>query len=191
MIVFVDMDGVAADIIPYWLYRYNTDFQDDLSYEDITCWGLEKLVKPLCGEHIRDYLDDPGFFAKARVIDGSIDALRDISDKGHKVYFATHTPETSRTAYYEKCTWADRHFPFIGGDHVIAVKDKSVLLGDVLIDDKPENLVAFQGRRVLYDQPWNRSFLEGASWFTQYAVKRGKDWLEAKKIILSCDNSKC
>lgn len=190
MIVYVDMDGVVADIIPYWLYRYNTDFLDDLSYEDIRCWNLETLVKPLCGEHIRDYLDEQGFFAKARVIAGAIDALREISFS-HKVYFATHSPETSRTAYYEKCTWVDRYFPFIGGDRVISVKDKGLLLGDVLIDDKPENLIMFQGRRVLYDQPWNRSFLEGVSWFEAYEIKRGKDWLEVKSIIMSMGYSKC
>lgn len=161
MIIYVDMDGVVADIMTEWLALYNRDWHDCLGPEDIPRWGIHHLFKRECNVNVYQYLAVPGLFARAPVIEGAVKALKELHEEQHDIYFATASPINSTTAFGEKCEWVDEHFPFIGGRKVIGIRDKHLLQGDILIEDYPENLKKFSGLRILFDQPWNRSEEDG------------------------------
>lgn len=171
------MDGVVANIIDHWLDEYNKDWNDNKTKEDIKTFGIEKYVKPECGPFIMDYIYRKDFFMKASVYEGSQHYLKKLKDEGHDIYFATSSP-ICLNAMIEKHRWVDEHFHFIGSERVVMLKNKSLLNGDILIDDYEKNLNHFQGMRILFDQPWNRNALNGTflhlkNWKEIYETIRG------------------
>src|SRR5574340_1102112 len=69
--IFVDMDGVVANIIDHWLDEYNKDWNDNKTSKDMKSFGLEKYVKPECGPFVFDYMYRKKFFRKAKVYENS------------------------------------------------------------------------------------------------------------------------
>ena len=57
--VAVDVDDVCADLLTEWLYRYNLEYEDNLTVADVDRWDLSEQVKPECGKKIYNYLRDP------------------------------------------------------------------------------------------------------------------------------------
>lgn|SRR5574343_271562 len=154
--VFCDMDGVIANCLDYWLEKYNKDYDDDLKPEDIVSYNTHKYVKPECGLKIYDYILEEGFFLNATCLQEDIDELRRLHDSDIDVHFATKAPFNSKYVMREKCQWVDKHFPFIGSNKIIFLQNKSLLRGDFLIEDCPDNLVDFKGIKILYTRPWNQ-----------------------------------
>jgi 5'(3')-deoxyribonucleotidase len=68
--------------------------------------------------------------------------------------------------------WLEEHMPFLPYSRLILIHDKHLLQGDMLVDDKPENLVAFRGHRVLFNRPWNKTLNTGImeSWLTRVST---------------------
>jgi 5'-nucleotidase len=153
MIIFVDVDGVCADLGTAWLARYNRDYNDHLTINDLTDWGMTKFVKPECGNKIDEYLNDPSLYDEVESIPGSLIMVDRLRDMHHRVIFATSCPWQSAG---RKFKWLCDHGFEPGYKDYIEVNDKSLLLGDALIDDGFHNIESFNGLGILYDQPWNR-----------------------------------
>jgi 5'(3')-deoxyribonucleotidase len=162
MRILVDVDGVLADIHTPWLGMYNADWHDHLRLCDITRWEMHELVKPECGKKIYDYLARPDFYRRASVIPCALEGVKELRRFGEVVFVTSGFFET-------KLEWLSRN-GFIGADwrfskDVVMCQDKSMVIGDVLVDDRPVNLKGFTG--ILFDQPWNRSelvYLRAYSW---------------------------
>jgi 5'(3')-deoxyribonucleotidase len=152
MIVYVDMDGVIVDLLTPWLAQYNEDFRDSVKPEDIKEWDTSKFVK--CGKLIFNYLDHEGIWFNAPPYPGAIEMLKKWHDQGHELYLAT-TPWHSKYCLIEKVLWVNKHLPFLGCERLIFTHNKGLLRGDILIDDKPENLTGFRGARVLHEKSWS------------------------------------
>lgn len=161
MNIFVDVDGVCADLITPWLAWYNETWDDSLKPEDITEWRLEPFVKKECGKQIEEFLLKDFIYNSVKPIPGALEGIRMLREKGHRVIFATS--ETIGMGG-RKLSWLiDNYFldQDIGQryfDDYIEVHDKGLLAGHVLIDDNPDNIMAFKGIDLLFDQPWNRNF---------------------------------
>jgi 5'(3')-deoxyribonucleotidase len=158
MIVFVDVDDVCANLVPEWIRLYNRDFNDTLDYNTISTWSIGDFTVPECGDRIYEYLYYPDLYDRIIPVDCSLDGVNLIRECGHRVVFAT----TSTPVQMErKHTWLKRngYFDFMGNEKkdYIAVGDKSLLCGDVLIDDCVHNTSVFKGVSILYSRPWNNS----------------------------------
>jgi 5'(3')-deoxyribonucleotidase len=90
---------------------------------------------------------------------------------GHEVYIAT-APFPSDNCMWEKKMWFENHLSFLAPSRLCILHDKHLLRGDMLVDDKPENLVAFNGHRILFNQPWNINLTTGIleHWFTRVST---------------------
>jgi 5'-nucleotidase len=153
----MDVDGVLADLHAEWLRRYNADYGDAMTQDDIICWDFHKLVKPECGTHIYDYLSQPDLYERVVVLPGAQDAVQQMRDRGDRVVYVT---SNAKGMTDQKWSWLERNgFLDRAADLVIAT-DKALVLTDVLVDDALINVRAFRGPAVLVTRPWNR----GESW---------------------------
>lgn len=174
MLVLCDVDSVIADLMPAWLGMYNKDFDDDLSIDDITNWDMTKFVKPECGKQIYKYLERSDLYDSVLMIDVAWEGVQYIRKLGHRVVFATSGVHT-----VSKFEWL-RQNDFNPGTHAedyVVIYDKTLLRGDLLIDDRDENILNFNrigGHTILFSQPWNTKF----EWH-----KRAYDWYDVIRIV--------
>lgn len=155
MNILCDVDGVCANHLPEWVRVYNKDWNDNLDYRTINEWDMTKFVKPECGTQIYKYLSMPGLYDKVHSIPGAYDGVEYIRSLGHRVIFVTAGAHHGG----EKYDWL-RHHKFNPGkyaeDFVVAY-DKSLIRGDMIIDDRYENVYNFgKLKSILFDAPYNQ-----------------------------------
>jgi 5'-nucleotidase len=170
-ILLVDIDDVCADFVGKLLRLYNADYHDCLTAEDLTEWDMTKAVKAECGFRIYDYFKRPGMFGgdDLALMPGAYGALSRLSGSC-EIWAVSSVP---RYAARDRAAWVRRKLPMVKGT-VIASK-KSSVWGDVLIDDKPENLHGGAFFGILMDRPHNRSY--GGP------EPRVFDWNQAEELI--------
>ena len=77
-----------------------------------------------------------GFFAKLQEIEGAVDAYRKLSQQNNfDVYILTAPSFYNPTSYTEKRLWVEQHMGFDYVKDLIICHNKSLLIGDYLIDD--------------------------------------------------------
>jgi 5'-nucleotidase len=158
--VLVDVDSVVCDLHAEWLRRYNADYNDSLTNEDIKEWSLLPFVKPECGDRIYDYLEEDLYGLTTPVIKGAQEGLERLRRAGDYITFVTSC--VSPGMFDPKVEWLRREGMLYRGDGFVAVlkgTSKLVVNGDVLIDDYSDTVREFVnvGRiAVLFTQPWNR-----------------------------------
>lgn len=158
MTIFVDMDEVIADAYGAHLELYNKEYNADLKIGD--CHGLEawEAVPGQHRESVRNHARREGFFGDLEVIPDSREVLGELA-KAHRVYIASAAMEFPNSLR-EKSDWLDRYFPFIPWQRRILCGDKTILRGDLLIDDRAKNLKYFTGRTLMFTSPHNMADTE-------------------------------
>jgi 5'(3')-deoxyribonucleotidase len=152
--ILVDVDSVVIDLMPTWLSYYNDDYHDQLTVNQITEWDMCKFVKPECGDKIYDYLHDASLYDSVRPIDGAISSIHWLRQHSYDVRFVTSGVQPA------KIEWLGNHgllldSNFLFSRDVVVAHDKSIINGDILIDDNSENCSSFSGSSILFAQPWN------------------------------------
>ena len=152
-IIAVDVDGVLADIHTPWLARYNKDYNDDFTIQDIKSWGIEKYVKKECGKKILGYLGDPSLYEDTLPVLDSRYGVNILRNVGFRVVFVTDASFNPNL----KMKWLQKwNFLTDTKDYYEAV-DKSLIAADYLIDDRKENVQSAYGKGIIFSQPWNRT----------------------------------
>lgn len=157
-----------ADAVGQFIAWYERDFGVKYTKEQLEGTRLAHIVPAEHREKVVGYPHQPGFFRDMPVMEDSQMVLEELS-KRHEIYIASAAMEFKHSLY-DKYEWLDEHFPFIHWKQRILCGDKSVLRGDVLIDDHDFNLSVFTGRPVMFSAPHNVHF-------TQY--ERLNNWKEA------------
>lgn len=161
MHILVDMDDTIAN----WQDR----FDEELHYfgqealfiprkNERTCFDLHKDRTTRESEIINEIMDMEGFYADLAPIEGAIDALYSMLAAGHEVSLVTSPWLSNATCVQDKYDWVREHLGDDWVDRVIITKDKTLIEGDVLIDDKPEIHGKAEPKwvHILFDQPYNR-----------------------------------
>ena len=167
------MDEVMADAVSEHLKRYNRDFGERLTVDDLEGKWLWDVVDRSRHAMLESYMRSEDFFAVLGVMPEARRVLHALQDK-YDVFIATAAMEvpTSFTAKYE---WLARHFPFITPSNIVFCGDKSILQADFLIDDNPRQLRRFSGQGILFHSHHNIHVTE---------FPRVKDWLEVEGMFL-------
>lgn len=128
-------------------HRYSTDhFLDDAE---------RRLMRDIC--------DGPGWFSSLPLVDGARDGLERLAEL-MDVWICTKPLRAAwRTCASEKTAWVERNLGPHWTDRLIITPDKSLVTGDVLLDDAPylEWLERASWTSVIYPASWNG---EGSQW---------------------------
>lgn len=161
MRILIDMDDVLAD--------FDGDF--------LRCWRKkhpEKMYVPL-EERKSFYVKEsypvdlhplvteiytaPSFFRTLPPVAGAVEAVKEMEQMDLELFICTSPLNAYRNCVLEKYEWVEQHLGLDWVKRIILTKDKTLVKGDFLIDDKPvitgvESVPAWE--HILYDRPYNR-----------------------------------
>lgn len=89
-------------------------------------------------DKIQSVMNAPGFYESLEPVDGAADALSDMLDAGYDVAIVTSPWLANPTCASAKFASLDGHFGKGMSKRAIITSDKTRVIGDYLIDDKPE-----------------------------------------------------
>lgn len=162
--VLIDMDGVICDYTGrildlatkrFNLPRYAAKHVGEFYTERVFPKNYQKLVDELSLEK--------GFFLKLKPLPFAKKAVEQLlADTRFSVWICSAPKKTSPYCHSEKFLWLRNHFGQGVAERLILTRDKTLVRGDYLIDDKPtiegENPTP-SWKHVIFDQPYNRTVM--------------------------------
>lgn len=159
MRILCDIDGVMADCLKHWINLLNRYHNEGLIHSDITEWDVHPFCKNATPQQVYGFLNEPGFFLHLDPIPGAVETVQKFIADGHEVVFVTACTH----GHKDKRTWLQRHLPDFDLKNLIFAERKELVHGDVLIDDRPLNLRAWQkahpdGTAICFAHPYNKEY---------------------------------
>lgn len=157
-IVCFDFDDVLSDFLGSIIDLYNQKMNSSLTCEDVTDWDLSNVGDIQVFNNI---LTSNDFWDKIREKGNSMRVLQMlINDGRYDIYIITACNHTYE--YHKKVEFILDHVPGFNPSRIIPCKDKALIRGDILIDDKVDNCKECSEfmRVLLMDMPHNRDCTE-------------------------------
>ena len=160
-VVLIDMDNTIVDwdleFGKRWIARRPDDTLDLIKQRKH--FELEQNfpadTKPMAIE----IMSEPGFYAALEPQPGAVEAIKEMTDAGLHVLLCTSpTPFQYETCVAEKYAWVREYLGSEFLERIIITRDKSVIRGKVLIDDKPHvkgQCDTPDWTQILFEQPYN------------------------------------
>ena len=168
--LIVDMDGLLADVYQQFINFEEKESGKRIQLSEVT--GINEIEAFPNGKiHVRQ----EGFFRTAPVIPEAVETLKELQNK-YEVFIVSAAMEFPNSLR-EKYDWLEEHFPFISWKHIVLCGYKTIVKGDIMIDDHFKNLDYFEGRTLLFHQPHNANNQE-------HAHERVKNWKEIASKLL-------
>lgn len=161
MNILVDMDGVICE----WDAAYDEalDLHGDAAANiprtaERTAFNLNEGRTPAEKRIIKQIMCQPGFYAELRPIYGARAALKEMIALGHDVRLVTSPWASNPTCASDKLNWVRRHIGESWAARTVITNDKTLVVGDVLIDDRPSVTGHYKPKwkHVLFDRPYNQ-----------------------------------
>ena len=184
MIVLVDLDNTLADFEGHFLRVWRE------RYPDLPWVPREER------EHFYQYKDYPSeykkqvraiaateaFFCDLDPIPGGLEALEEMEELGWNVHICTSSYYNYVECVSCKFAWVEEHLGHHWQKRMIIAADKTLVRGDVLIDDRPYIKGDFTPtwEYILFDQPYNRKNGEF----------RRLDWFNWREVLIEGNNGK-
>lgn len=123
--------------------------------------------------YFRSIVAEEGFFLNLQPLPGAIEAMHELRNQGHEVWICTAPLKQYTFCVTEKFAWVDKHLGPEWVKRIIIAKDKTLVRGDLLVDDKPQTgSMKPTWEQVFFDQPYNR----------RESGKRFSCWLDFVKM---------
>lgn len=177
MTVLVDLDDVLEDLLPAWVNWLNTKYQLEVNPEDVTDYFVPKFFPSLKLTEVYQPLELPAFWDEVKPKEGAVEGAKTLIDN-YDTYIVTTSSFYTMLA---KERMLKNYFPFINMGDIIVTRNKSIIQGDVVIDDCPPNLRGDRKLRLLMDAPHNRHFNPMSAKMDN--VKRVRNWDEILNAI--------
>lgn len=193
-IILIDMDGVVADFDATLLEIYKTRYPNDFCIELQDRVGLygdqqyDQVLGQKYGDRYRQIMAENGFFYQLQPLEPAIRAIKNlmndpVRNKIFKIMFCTSPLIWNKTCASDKLAWIEKYFGHRMMKNVMISSDKTLVHGNLLIDDKPKI------KGILGDQPkfqnhvlmrcWHNSRVDASGY--QYVLEQ--DWSNFYEII--------
>ena len=161
-IVLFDLDGVFYQYDKKLLRLAHERFGLPLYLpEDVEHFNTELIFPREFHERVEALSHEPGFFRGLEPYIGAVEAFKEASEHPDIEAFICTAPKRfakNPTCAQEKFDSVAEHLGHEWADRIIMTRDKTLVQGDVLIDDKPEveGIATPTWIHVYYDRPYNR-----------------------------------
>lgn len=153
----IDIDGVIRNIIPNLIqtYKEQYDIYSKLKEEDIKTHDVT-VEMPLIKD-VKEYLlyNAEYIFELSKPYPGALEFLDQLKSQRHTIQIVTNQiPPTE----INTMKWLNEYsVPY---DSLHFARDKTVVKGEILFDDKIKNLEACVNETIpiVMDRPWNQKF---------------------------------
>jgi len=173
--VLIDMDEVI-----FWTHGGFMEILKEkhpeikpVPYEQTTEFYMENLYPENQRKTIDNIWRERGLFRNLSLMPGALEALTEISKKNE--VFICSSPVISPYCIQEKYDSIGEKLGERWQRKMITTKDKTIVYGDILIDDKPKitGVRTPSWEQVIYDHPWNRNV----------SGKRRLTWQNYKEVL--------
>ena len=170
MTILVDIDSTITNFGEMLLLANNQIHNTNYPYTAITTydWFDTTFTNPW---HPTNY---QSFWNTVQVSHEAVSTIESWVKHGHKVYLATASHFNNMLGYKIRKTLEPFNPKLINERNIIITQDKSIIRGDLMIDDCVGNLVEFNGVRICYAQPWNEKYID---------ILRYNDWDKINSIV--------
>jgi 5'-nucleotidase len=158
-VVLLDMDGVLVD----WDAGFRAEWQKfghkDSDIDRTTSYFMEDCVAPELRGAALAVINQPHFFRDLPPMPGAVEAVREMLEAGFDLYICTSPLDTNPTCCQDKLEWVRKYLgDLMPMTKVVMSRDKTLMIGDVLIDDKPEVKGKMSGvwEHIIFDAPYNK-----------------------------------
>lgn len=158
MKIQIDLDGTTYHFDKTVRYMLKIYRGVELKGETTDWWWIRDNAGPENWAWLWDEGIKLGLFRYGHVMKGAIEGINSIARAGHDVEVCTHRPAS---AVKDTLDWlAYVNLPFSGVHILSNGESKATVPGDVLVDDKPENVLEWVDSdedrwAILFVQPWN------------------------------------
>lgn len=174
--ILVDIDDTIEDLLGAWCKWLNEHYQTGVDVKDVSDWDMHLAFPTLTTDQIYEPLCMEEFWETVQPREDAMVYLKQLYDSGYSIYLCTSTSYENVKPKYE--TIIQKYFPYIDWDHIIITSNKTMLKGDIMIDDGVHNLLGGDYLKILMSSPHNM-------WFDadKYEVSRVYKWCEIIAII--------
>ena len=159
MLFLIDFDGTALE----WGGNWDTHLDKNPKLvnvkrsKDQTSFDLWVDLTDEERVEVMKIMNYPGYYAELEPIPGVVTAYHEMIDEGHEVMFVTSPWIGNASCLQDKQDSAVKHFGKDAADRLILTRDKTLIKGDILIDDKPDisGRVTPEWEHVYFTQPYN------------------------------------
>ena len=163
-VILVDMDNVLADYEGEFLQRYRKNFPNHfyIPLEKRNTFYLYDQYPPELKKTVEGILTSVGFFENLPPIEGGKEAIEKMKSLGHEVFICTSFISNYKNCILEKYAWVEKNLGYYWTLRTILTKDKTLVYGDYLIDDRPEHkgIRKPSWEHILYQMPYNKDLKE-------------------------------
>lgn len=188
--IAIDMDETIADSLKEHLRRYNVEFAETISKDDLHGKHLEEFAPFDRREAVRRAVRDESFFDCLDVIHGAKQVIEELV-REHEVFIVSSALEIPESLS-AKHRWLRRHFPFVPERNIVFCGNKGIIDADYLIDDEARHFVSFSGIGILFSAPHNLSETEHtrlANWREVHrefiGLRNDRDFDKACRMVAS------
>lgn len=177
MRILVDMDDVIADFNKEILTRWKKKYPNEIHFEpeEITTFYIKEMFPKDLQPKLEEIYYAKGFIKKLPQIEGALEALVEMEKLVDEVFICTSPLTNYKNCVLEKYEWVEKNLGKDWTKRIILTKDKTVIWGNILIDDKPEitGVEMPVWEHVLYTKPYNK----------HVNTKRRLTWKNWKEVL--------
>ena len=182
--ILTDLDDVLWDLCGLWINELNIRHGTTVHPRDVTDWEIARFFPTLSAGQIFEPLHDERIWRRILPVAGAQHYIKLLRDAGHKVRVVTATHPATVAPKINRFL---ELYPMFRWEDIVIASDKSLITGDVLIDDGTHNLGAARpniGNLILFDRPHNQSYDAAA-----HGMMRVKTWEQVYDTILALAES--
>lgn len=176
------MDNTIEGLLDAWTEYLRKKHGVEVYSDDIMEWDMSKAYPTLTKSEVYAPLFEEEMWQNVRPFDDAVTYLQKLISDGHEVVLVT-------ASHYDAVGMKmrnvlNRYFPFIPYDDVIITSKRQMVVGDVLVDDAPHNLIGGKYKGILFSAPHNRGFCA-----EKYGMHRASNWAEVYQIIREMEDA--